>query len=246
MFTLLASPRRINDLLHSVHPWLVALSALLLGSGVYTALVTSPPDYQQGEMVRVMYLHVPAAWWSLGIYSGMAVSSFVFLVWRHSMADLIARESAPIALCMTLVTLATGSLWGRPTWGTYWVWDARLTSMLILFLILAGYTLLARQADHHEGRQKACALLCLFGAINLPIIKFSVEWWNTLHQPASLLRSGGSAIAPEMLLPLGLMGTGFFTLYLVILSLRIRSALLQAKIIRLRATLIRRQRSTAP
>jgi heme exporter protein C len=241
MFTALANPTRFATLLARLQPWLAVATVILLCSGTYISLITSPPDYQQGDMVRVMYLHVPAAWWSLGIYASMAISSFIFLVWRHTVADLIARESAPIALAMTFVTLVTGSLWGKPTWGAYWVWDARLTSMLILFFILMGYHMLARQADHHDAKQRACALFCLFGAINLPIIKFSVEWWNTLHQPASILRSGGSAIAPEMLLPLGIMAGGFFTLYLFILCLRVRTSLMQAKLLRMRAKILRKK-----
>jgi heme exporter protein C len=235
MLTAFANPTRFAQLLRRLQPWLVFATLALLGAGTYSALLTSPPDYQQGEMVRVMYLHVPAAWWSLSIYMSMALSSAIFLIWRHTVADLIARHSAPIALGMTAITLVTGSLWGKPTWGSYWVWDARLTSMLILFFILMGYHLLARQSDHNEARQKVCAWFCLFGAVNLPIIKFSVNWWNTLHQPASILRSGGSAIATPMLLPLGLMAAGFFTFWLLLLALRIQTALVQAKVARLRA-----------
>ncbi len=235
MFTLLANPTRFAKLLALLQPWLAVAAFLLLGAGTYSALIASPPDYQQGEMVRVMYLHVPAAWWSLGMYASMALSSAIFLIWRHAVADLVARESAPIALGFTVITLITGSLWGKPTWGTYWVWDARLTSMLILFFILMGYHLLARQSNHDEARQKVCAWFCLFGAVNLPVIKFSVNWWNTLHQPASILRSGGSAIASPMLWPLGLMAAGFFTLWLLLLGLRIQTVFMQAKIIRLRA-----------
>ncbi len=235
MFNAFANPARFARLLATLQLWLAAATLLLLGAGTYSALVSSPPDYQQGEMVRVMYIHVPAAWWSLAIYGSMALSSAIFLIWRHAVADLVARESALIALGMTAVTLITGSLWGKPTWGAYWVWDARLTSMLILFFILMGYHLLAREADHDEARQKICAWFCLVGAVNLPVIKFSVNWWNTLHQPASLLRAGGSAIAPQMLWPLGLMAAGFLTFWLLVLGLRIRTSMMRAKVVRLQA-----------
>ncbi len=241
MFTAFASPARFSSLLHTLNPWLIGVTLLLLVSGTYTALIASPPDYQQGEAVRIMYVHVPAAWCALGLYASMAIHSFIFLVWKHSLADLLSRQTAPIAIAMTTLCLLTGSLWGQPTWGTYWVWDARLTSMLILLVILIGYDMLARQAHFQLMRQKACAILCLFGTINLPIIKFSVEWWNTLHQPASILRSGGIAIDSAMLTPLLLMAGGFFALSLLILSLRIRTTMLQAKLIRQQHVLRRKQ-----
>lgn len=230
MLTRLASPARFTRLSDALQPWLALAALICLTSGGYLGLLASPPDYQQGETVRIMYVHVPAAWMALGIYLGMAVASAVFLIWRHSLADLIARCSAPIALVMTAVTLITGALWGRPTWGAYWVWDARLTSMLVLLFIILGYQMLAAQSDYDERRQKICAIFCCFGAINLPIIKFSVEWWNTLHQPASLLRSGGVAIDAAMLQPLLLMAGGFACLYLLVVSLRMKTALLEMKL----------------
>ncbi len=245
MLNYFANPLRLNKFFIRIHPWLVACTFVAMATGLYYALLDSPADYQQGEYVRIMYIHVPAAWLSLGIYSNMAICSLFFLVWRHPTADLAARHSAVIAMVMTVVTLVTGSLWGKPTWGTYWVWDARLTSMLILLFILLGYHMLARQSDYDERRQKACAIFCLFGAINLPIIKFSVEWWNTLHQPASILRTGGIAIDPAMQVPLWLMAVAFFLLYLTLLSLRLRTALLQAKVTRLQHKLIRKKRKTA-
>jgi heme exporter protein C len=229
----LANPARFATLLRTLTPWLAAAAFGFLAVGAYYALLASPIDYQQGEMVRVMYIHVPAAWWSMGLYAIMTVSSSVFLIWRHSVADVIARETAPVALAMTGITLVTGALWGKPTWGAYWVWDARLTSVLILFFILLAYHVLARQSYHQFGRQKACAWFCLLGAVNLPIIKFSVEWWNTLHQPASILRSGGAAIAPEMLWPLALMGLGFLALCLCIIALRVQTTLMRAKLLRM-------------
>ncbi len=205
------------------------ICAICLCLGLYLSLAASPPDYQQGEAVRIMYVHVPAAWCALMIYSIMAISSLAFIVWRHAAADLVARHSAPVAWVMCAITLATGSLWGKPTWGAYWVWDARLTSMLILLLIISGYMLLASQADYNFKRQRACAIFCMFGALNLPIIKFSVEWWNSLHQPASVIRTGGAAIDSAMLTPLLIMAIGFSAYYGLVLSLRVQTALLQAK-----------------
>lgn len=245
MLNYFASPARLATLLNTIHSWLVISMCVTFAVGLYYALIGSPIDYQQGEFVRIMYIHVPAAWWAIGIYANMAMCSLVFLVWRHQVADLVARQSAVIAMAMTVITLVTGSLWGKPTWGAYWVWDARLTSMLILLFILLGYHMLARQSDYDEKRQKACAIFCLFGAINLPIIKFSVDWWNTLHQPASILRTGGIAIDPVMQVPLWLMALAYFLLYLVLLSLRLRSALLQAKITRLQYVLIRKKKRKA-
>jgi heme exporter protein C len=239
MLNYFANPARLTKFLERIHPALTLSCIIAFSAGVYVALIASPIDYQQGEYVRIMYIHVPAAWWSLGIYSAMAVCSFVFLVWKHPLADVVARQSAMIAIIFTIITLVTGALWGRPTWGVYWVWDARLTSMLILLFILLGYQLLASQADFHEARQKACALFCLFGALNIPVIKFSVEWWNTLHQPASMFRSNGNAIDPSMQLPLFIMAGAYFLLYCILLSLRIRSNLLQAKIIRSEQLLLR-------
>ncbi|NET71377.1 MAG: heme ABC transporter permease [Sphaerospermopsis sp. SIO1G2] len=241
MFTQFANPTRFATLCKRATPWLSLCATALLAIGTYYALIASPADYQQGESVRIMYIHVPAAWSSLGIYLGMALASAIFLIWKHPVADMVARHSAIVAMVMAAVTLVTGALWGKPTWGAYWVWDARLTSMLILLLMVTGYHMLACQSDAQEARQKACAYLCLFGAINLPIIKFSVEWWNTLHQPASVFREGGNAIDPSMQVPLFLMAAGFFMLYLLILSLRMQTALLKAKNARLQHKLINQQ-----
>jgi heme exporter protein C len=233
-----ASPSRFLWFMQRIAPFCGGMSIIAFAAGLWIGLANSPPDYQQGEAVRMMYVHVPAAWCALSIYSIMAISSFVFLVWRHAAADIVARQSSAIAWVMCAITLITGSLWGKPTWGTYWVWDARLTSMLVLLLLVSGYHILAAQAHYQEKRQQACALLCVLGALNLPIIKFSVEWWNTLHQPASVLRSGGNSIDPAMLTPLLLMALGFFCLYGWGLSLNVQTALIQAK---LRARALRRK-----
>ena len=183
-------------------PWLAGVSALLLAAGLYLTFAVVPPDYQQGETVRIMYIHVPAAWLGVYFYGAMAVSAVGSLVWRHPLADVAQRAAAPIGAAFTLVCLVTGSLWGKPMWGTYWVWDARLTSMLVLFLIYCGIIALWRTIEDPNRAARAIAILTLVGAVNLPIIKFSVNWWSTLHQPASIVRMGGSTIAPSMLYPL--------------------------------------------
>lgn len=181
-----------------------------------------------------MYVHVPAAWMALLVYSVIAGASFTYLVWRHPLADLIARASAPIGAAFTLITLITGALWGKPTWGTWWVWDARLTSMLILFFLYAGYMALSSVAGGERGN-RVCAVLAMVGFINIPIIKFSVEWWSTLHQPASLLREGGSAIDPSMLWPLLTMAGAYLCLYIALLLLRAKTMLQLFKIRRLQS-----------
>jgi heme exporter protein C len=237
MFNYFANIRRFSQLMRKMQVICASICVICLGAGLYLALFASPADYQQGESVRIMYVHVPSAWSAMLIYSVMAISSFAFLVWRHSAADLVARHSAPIAWIMCAITLITGSLWGKPTWGAYWVWDARLTSMLILLLIITAYMLLSGQADYNFKRQRACAIFCLFGALNLPIIKFSVEWWNSLHQPASVIRSGGAAIDSSMLTPLLIMAIGFSAYYGWVLSMRVQTAICQAKLKRVRRVL---------
>ncbi len=183
-------------------PWLAALSAMLLALGLYLVWFVVPPDYQQGETVRIMYIHVPSALLGMGFFAIMAASAIGTLVWRHPLADVSQRAAAPIGAAFTLICLVTGSLWGKPMWGTYWVWDARLTSMLVLFLMYCGIIALWRTIEDPNRAARAIAILTLVGAVNLPIIKFSVNWWSTLHQPASLIRIGGSSIDPSMLYPL--------------------------------------------
>ncbi len=229
----LANPARFIRLSDKLLPFFVAATVGLLAFGLVQALVISPADYQQGDTVRIMYVHVPAAWMSMMIYSVMALASASFLIWKHTLADVIARVSAPIGAGFTLVTLVTGSLWGKPMWGAWWVWDSRLTSVLVLFFLYIGYIALSDSFASAERGKKICAILALVGAVNLPVIRFSVEWWNTLHQPASLIRSGGAAIDPSMLLPLLSMGLGFTCFYAVLLMIRVKTALLQQKIRRL-------------
>ncbi len=211
------------------------MAVLLLLFGLAQALFISPADYQQGDSVRIMYVHVPAAWMSMMIYSFIAVSSAAFLIWRHPLADVAARASAPIGAGFTLITLITGSLWGKPMWGTWWEWDARLTSVLILFFMYIGYIALADSYSGQERGKKICAIMALVGFVNIPVIRFSVEWWNTLHQPASVIRASGIAIDSSMLIPLFSMGLAFTLIYAIMLLLRIKILLLQQKIRRLRA-----------
>lgn len=230
----LANPARFMRIADRLSPWLWAAFALLMAYGLAQALVLSPPDYQQGDTVRIMYVHVPAAILSMGVYTVMAVSSAAFLIWRHPLADVVARASAPVGAAFTFVTLVTGSLWGKPMWGAWWVWDARLTSVLVLFFLYVGYIALADSlTGSGERGKKTCAILALIGFANIPVIRFSVEWWNTLHQPASIIREGGMAIDGSMLVPLFAMQAAFACFYAAVLLLRVKTALIEQKIRRL-------------
>ncbi len=206
-------------------PTLTGATALLLLVGLYLALFVAPPDYQQGESVRIMFVHVPAAIMAEGVYYFVALASFVALVWRHPLADIGAQAAAPLGAAFTLVCLITGSLWGRPMWGTWWVWDARLTSVLVLFFLYLGYIALANAFDDASRGSRAASVLALIGVVDLPIIKFSVNWWNTLHQPASILRAGGPTIDKSMLVPLMIMALGYLLLFVTLLLVRMRTAL---------------------
>ncbi len=198
----LANPTRMGRVLRWLLPWVVGLVLVNVPVFFYFALVASPPDYQQGETVRIMYIHVPAAYMGVMVFAVMAVMGFFYLVWRHEMAMVCIQALLPIGWVFTTLCLISGSLWGKPIWGTYWVWDARLTSVFILWLLYMVIFVLGRAFDNLEMAKRPVAIMCLVGAINLPIIKFSVEWWNSLHQPASLLRAGGPAMPAEMLTPL--------------------------------------------
>src|SRR6185436_19263931 len=178
------------------------VTALVLLAGLYWALVAAPPDYQQGETVRIMFIHVPSAWLAMAGYVLLAGLGASLLVWRHPLAGLMARAAAPVGATFCAVCLLTGSLWGRPMWGTWWVWDARLTSMLLLFFLFLGHIALSNAYDNPDRGDRAAAILALVGVINVPVIKVSVDWWNTLHQPASVMKLGGPAIHPAILAPL--------------------------------------------
>ena len=229
-----ANPTRFMRLTSALLPWSVGLTVVLIGVGLYLGLVVAPADYQQGESVRIMFVHVPAAWMALFVYTGMAIASATGLIWKHPVADLAAKGSAPIGAAFTFIALATGSLWGQPMWGTWWVWDARLTSVLVLFFLYIGYMALWQAFDDPQRAAKACAILSLVGFVNVPIIKFSVDWWNTLHQPASVVKMGGPAIHPSMLIPLLLMALGFTTFYVALLIVRTQREILARKVRTLR------------
>jgi heme exporter protein C len=232
-----ANPNRFLRLANAILPWSAGLTVLLLVAGLYFALLRSPPDYQQGETVRIMYIHVPSAWMALFVYGCMAVSSASALIWRHPLADLIAKAAAPIGAGFTLICLVTGSLWGKPMWGAWWVWDARLTSVLVLFFLYLGYIALVNAFDDPTRGYRAAGILALVGVVNLPIIKFSVDWWDTLHQPASVVRLDGPSIHATMLWPLSLMALAFTAFFVTVLILRVRSEIAAAKIRNLQLSL---------
>ncbi|MDC0399276.1 heme ABC transporter permease [Alphaproteobacteria bacterium] len=225
-----ANPARFMRIAEPILPWtsMGALAAILLA--LYFGIFSSPADYQQGETVRIMYVHVPAAWMALFAYTLMALASGSFLIWKHPLADLSAQAAAPIGAGFTAIALVTGALWGQPMWGTWWVWDARLTSVLILFFLYLGYMALVNGFDDPERGSRMGAILALVGFVNVPIIKFSVDWWNTLHQPASISRLDAPAIDTSMLIPLLLMAIGFKLFFISILILRIKIQLLKKRI----------------
>jgi len=231
-----ANPTRFLSLSRPLVPWLGTLALALLAGGLFLGLRV-PPDYQQGETVRVMFIHVPAAWTAMMAYGLMAVASLVGLVWRHPLADQAAKAAAPLGALFTALGLVTGAIWGAPMWGTWWVWDGRLTSFLLLFFLYLGYIALWNAIEDETRAARAAAILALIGAVNLPVIEFSVDWWATLHQGESILRKGGPLISAVYLWPLFLMALGytfaFFTLWLMrieteILTRRARSLMMSA------------------
>jgi heme exporter protein C len=228
-----ASPAEFLRLAKVFIPLLGGLTALLLGAGLYLAFFVAPPDYQQGETVRIMYLHVPAAWLALFCYLVMTSAALGTLVWRHPLADAAQKAAAPLGAGFTLLCLVTGSLWGKPMWGAWWVWDARLTSVMVLFLIYLGLVALWQTLEDPGRAARAAAIFTLVGAVNIPIIKFSVDWWNTLHQPASVFRMGGPAISGSMLWPLVVMALAFTILFLTLHLMAIRNEILRRRLRRL-------------
>jgi heme exporter protein C len=225
-----ANPTRFLKLISALQPWAAGVSVLCLAAGLYFALIVSPADYQQSETVRIMYVHVPASWMAMFCYSALAIASAVGLIWRHLTAFVVARATAPIGAAFTFLALATGSLWGKPMWGTWWVWDARLTSVLILLFLYLGYIALESAFDDRGRGMRAAAILAIVGAVNVPIIKFSVDWWNTLHQPASVVKFGGPAIHSSMLTPLLLMAVGYTAFYFWVMFVRVRAEFNDARI----------------
>jgi heme exporter protein C len=224
-----ANPTQFMRIANAIYPWVAGLAVILFVIGLPIALVTSPPDYQQGDTVRIFYVHVSSAWLMMMIYGIVAVNSAAFLIWRHPMANLMARAAAPMGAVFCGLTLLTGMLWGQPMWGTFWVWDPRLTSTLILFFLYLGYIALGDAFEDSERGDKAAAILALVGSVNIPIIHFSVEWWNSLHQP-SIIKMGGFTVDGSILLPLFLMLGAFTCYFFAVLVLRLRSELLAAKI----------------
>ena len=225
----LANPTRFLNVVNRVLPWLGAATLIAFALGIYQATL-APDDYQQGATVKIMFIHVPAAWlgmFSWGLKSAAALGT---LVWRHPLADVAAKTAAPLGAAFTLMCLVTGSLWGRPMWGTYWVWDARLTSVLVLFLMYLGVIALWRTMDDPGRAARAAAVLTLVGAINIPIIKFSVSWWNTLHQDASVVRLDGPAIHPAILTPLLVMVLAFTLLFLTLHLAATRNEIMRRRV----------------
>ena len=225
----LANPSRFLALTDRILPWLAVATLLAFALGNSQANF-APDDYQQGATVKIMFIHVPAAWLGTFAWILMSIAGLGTLVWRHPLADVAAKAAAPIGAAFTLMCLITGSLWGRPMWGTYWVWDARLTSVLVLFLMYLGVIALWRTMDDPSRAARAAAVLTLVGAINIPIIKFSVDWWNTLHQPASVLRLGGSTIHPTILVPLIVMLIAFTLLFLTLHLAAMRNEIMRRRV----------------
>ncbi len=229
----LANPQRFDRFARAAAPVFGAAAAMLLAAGLYLALFNSPADYQQGDSVRIMYVHVPAAWMALMCYSAMAVASVTAFVWKHPLADVAAKSTAPIGAAFTFLALVTGSLWGKPMWGTWWAWDARLTSVLILFFMYIGYMALWSAIEDKTRAAKIAGIACIVGFINVPIIKFSVDWWNSLHQTASVIRPDGPTIHPAMLTPLLLMGLAYTLLFAALLFASMRAEIAERRIARL-------------
>lgn len=235
----LANPTRFLALSAWLTPWLAGLSALALATGLYLAFA-APEDYQQGITVRIMYIHVPFAWLAMMCYSLMALSAIGTLVWRHPLADVSLKAAAPIGAVFTALALVTGSIWGKPMWGAWWVWDARLTSVFVLFLMYLGIIALTRALDDPARSARAAAIITLVGFINIPIIKFSVDWWNTLHQPASVLRLDGPTIHPSLLWPLLIMALGFTALFFTLHLSAMRTEILRRRVMAMRYIAARR------
>lgn len=210
-------------------PIFAILAFLSLVFGYIWSLVYAPADYQQSQTARIIFIHVPSAWVAVGAYSTMALGSLVFLVWRHNLADLAAKAAAQIGVVFTALCLITGSIWGRPTWGTWWEWDGRLTSVLVLFFLYLGYLALRAAMNDDQKGAKAAAILCLVGSINIPIIRYSVVWWNTLHQPAAVIRKGGSSLHADILNPLLFMGFAFMIFFGLLMLIKMRALIIERK-----------------
>jgi heme exporter protein C len=215
---------------HTLTPWLAAATLALFAWGLVGGLLLAPTDYQQGDSFRIMYVHVPAAWMSMFVYVTMAVAGGVALIWKLKLAEIVSRACAPLGASFTFLALVTGSIWGKPMWGTWWVWDARLTSVLVLFIMYLGLIALQETIEDPARAAKAAAVLTLVGVVNIPVIKFSVDWWNTLHQPSSVFRMGGSSIDMSMLVPLLIMAVAFSLLFVIVHLMAMRNEILRRRI----------------
>jgi heme exporter protein C len=221
------SPKWFYGMSGKCLPWLIAASGLLLLIGVIWGLAFAPPDYQQGNSFRIIYIHVPAALLAQSIYIMLAAAGIVGLVWKIKLADMALRQAAPVGAWMTVIALASGAIWGKPTWGAYWVWDARLTSMLILLFLYMGVIALGQAIANRDSAARGCALLAVVGVVNIPIIKYSVEWWNTLHQPATFTLVHKPAMPVQMWLPLLFTVLGFYCFFAAVLLVRMRLEVLR-------------------
>lgn len=236
----LANPTKFLHLSEKVLPWLWGATAVAFVLGLFMSFA-APEDYQQGITVRIMFIHVPAAWLCMMCYTVMSISSIGTLVWRHPLADVASKAAAPIGASFTVLALITGSLWGRPMWGTWWVWDARLTSVFVLLLMYLGLMALMRAVEDPSKSARMAAILTIVGWINIPIIKFSVDWWNTLHQPASVVRFDGPTIHPSLLYPLLVMALAFTLLFFSLHLTAIRNEILRRRVRSLRRLAAQRE-----
>ncbi len=225
-----ANPKRFLKITDAIFPWAAGATVVLMCIGLYLSLFVAPEDYQQGQTVRIMFIHVPSATMALGVYVMMAIASAVGLIWKHPVAELSAKAAAPIGTCFAFLALVTGSLWGKPMWGTFWVWDARLTSFLVLFFLYLGYMAIWEAYEDQARAGKAAAILAIVGVINVPIIKFSVDWWNTLHQPASIVTTEGPKIHSSILVPLLVMMAAFGFFFLTLLIVRTKAEIMARRV----------------
>lgn len=231
-----ANPVRFEKIAALLIPWLIGATVIAAAAGLYFAFGASPEDYQQFSAVRMMYVHVPAAWMALFCYSVVAFSSAVGFIWKHPLADVAAKEAAPIGAGFTLLALITGSIWGKPMWGAWWAWDARLTSVLVLFFLYLGYIAIWRTFEDKTRAARLAAILAMVGFVNVPIIKFSVDWWNSLHQPASVFRVDGPTIDPSMLTPLFLLAIAYMLFFSAALLQSMRNELMERRLARLQSS----------
>ena len=245
MFDYFANPTRFMRLARVLVAPLSVLSVLLILAGLYYGLLASPPDYQQGDTVRIMYVHVPAAWLASLGYVAMGVCGLFYIVWRHPLADVALRSMAPVGAMFAFLTLVTGALWGKPMWGTWWVWDARLTSVLVLFFIYLGYLAIWTAIEDPLQAGRISSVLAIVGFVNVPIVKFSVDWWNTLHQPASVSRFDAPALHSDYLWPLLVMALGFQLLFFALWLLRMQTEIFKQKLRVRRLGLVETSNGTA-